>query len=190
MTEYEKMISGLPYDPSDGDLAARRRQAGSLCRRLNLLDLHEKQARQRLLQALLGGMKEHAAVMPGFWCDYGCNITVGAEFYANYNCVILDCAPVTFGDYVLIGPNCGFYTAAHPLASGVRKTGIEYAKPIAVGDNVWFGGNVTVLAGVTIGSGSILGAGSVVIHDIPPNVIAVGSPCRPIRPAPDNSHAF
>ena len=106
---------------------------------------------------------------------------MGENFFANYNCVILDCAPVTFGDNVFIAPNCGFYTAGHPLDYPTRNALLEFAKPITVGDNVWFGGNVVVLPGVTIGSGSVIGAGSVVSRDIPENVLAVGNPCRPIR---------
>ena len=106
---------------------------------------------------------------------------MGSHVEINHNCVILDCAQVTFGDHVFIGPNCGFYTAGHPLDAQTRNAGLEFARPITVGDSVWFGGNVTVLPGVTIGSGSVIGAGSVVSRDIPPNVIAVGNPCRVVR---------
>ena len=106
---------------------------------------------------------------------------MGEYFFANYNCVILDCAPVTFGDNVFIASNCGFYTAGHPLDYPTRNALLEFAKPITVGDNLWIGGNVVVLPGVTIGSGSVIGAGSVVSRDIPENVLAVGNPCRPIR---------
>ncbi len=126
-------------------------------------------------------MGENCVINPQFRCDYGCYIQVGENFYANYNCVILDCAPVTFGDNVFIAPNCGFYTAGHPVDYPTRNALLEFAKPITVGDNVWIGGNVVVLPGVTIGSGSVIGAGSVVSRDIPENVVAVGNPCRPIR---------
>ena len=130
---------------------------------------------------LLGKTGEHLTINHGFKCDYGTNITVGEHFYANYNLVVLDCAPVVFGDNVFIAPNCGFYAAGHPIDAPTRNSGLEFAKPITVGDNVWIGGNVTVLPGVTIGSGAVIGAGSVVTHDIPPNVVAVGNPCRPVR---------
>ena len=106
---------------------------------------------------------------------------MGEDFYANHNLVILDCAPVTFGDHVFIAPNCGFYAAGHPLDAPTRNAALEYAKPITVGNDVWFGGNVVVLPGVTIGNNVVIGAGSVVVHDIPDGVVAVGNPCRPIK---------
>ena len=111
----------------------------------------------------------------------GRHITIGENFFCNYNCVMLDCAPITFGNNVMVAPNCGFYTAAHPLDHTLRDEELEYAKPITVGDSVWIGGGVTVLPGVTIGSRAVIGGGSVVVHDIPEGVVAVGNPCRPIR---------
>ena len=113
-----------------------------------------------------------------FFCDYGYNISVGENFYSNHNLVILDAAKVEFGDNVFIGPNCGFYTAGHPIDIDVRNKGIEYAKPIKVGSNVWFGGNVCVMPGVKIGDNVTIGAGSVVTKNIPSNTIAYGNPCR------------
>lgn len=114
-------------------------------------------------------------------CDYGFNIHIGENFYSNHNLIILDAAPVTFGDNVFIAPNCGFYTAGHPLDATERNKGLEYAHPITVGDNVWIGGNVCVLSGVTIGNNSVIGAGSVVVKDIPPYSLAVGNPCKVIK---------
>ena len=116
-----------------------------------------------------------------FWCDYGYNITFGENFFANHNLVILDCAKVTFGNNVFIGPNCGFYTAGHPIDFEQRNRGLEYAYPIKVGSNVWFGGGVQVMPGVSIGSNVVIGGGSIVTKDIPSNVIAVGNPCKVIR---------
>ena len=116
-----------------------------------------------------------------FYCDYGYNVHVGENFYANYNLVILDEAPVTFGDNVFIAPFCGFYTAGHPLDAAERNRGLEYARPITVGRNVWFGANVTVLPGVTIGDNCVIGAGSVVNKDIPAGTMAAGNPCRVIK---------
>ena len=132
------------------------------------------------MKKILKKTKEHFTIMSPFYCDLG-NIEIGENFYANYNCVILDGAKVTFGDNVFIAPNCCFSTAGHPLDIEQRNQGLEYAYPIHVGDNVWIGANVTVLAGVTIGSGSVIGAGAVVNRDIPENVIAVGNPCRVLR---------
>ena len=119
--------------------------------------------------------------MQPFWCDYGYNITFGENFFANHNLVILDCAKVTFGNNVFIGPNCGFYTAGHPIDFEQRNRGLEYAYPIKVGSNVWFGGGVQVMPGVSIGSNVVIGGGSIVTKDIPSNVIAVGNPCKVIR---------
>lgn len=181
MTELEKMISGQLYNAEVPELGAMRTRAAQLCHRLEQLPPTEEEARKALLKELLGKTGEYVTINHGFHCDYGCNITVGDHFYANYNLVVLDCAPVVFGENVFIAPNCGFYTAGHPLDASTRNSGLEFAKPITVGDNVWIGGGVTVLPGVTIGSGAVIGAGSVVVHDIPPNVVAVGNPCKPVR---------
>lgn len=182
MTEWEKMISGQLYNAEVPELQAMRRRAAELCHRLESLSPAWEEDRAALLRELLGSVKGTCTINPGFRCDYGSNITVGDHFYANYNCVILDCAPVTFGDNVFIAPNCGFYTAGHPLDAPTRNSGLEFAKPITVGDDVWIGGNVVVLPGVKIGSGSVIGAGSVVTRDIPAGVVAVGNPCRPLHP--------
>lgn len=138
-----------------------------------------------LLRQLLGSTDGRFLIEPSFWCDYGYNIHLGKNFYANHNCVILDCAKVTFGDHVMVGPNCGFYTACHPIDPQQRREGVEFARPITVGNDVWFGGGCTVLPGVTIGDGCVIGAGSVVTRDIPDNCLAVGNPCRVIREITD-----
>lgn len=181
MTEREKMLAGELYNPETPELSAQRRRARELCARFNQLPPQDQEGSRRILQELFGALGESCTVNPAFWCDYGYNITVGQNFYANYNCVILDCAPVTFGDNVFVAPNCGFYTAGHPLDAATRNALLEYAHPITVEDDVWIGGNVVVLPGVTIGRGSVIGAGSVVNRDIPPNTLAAGNPCRPIR---------
>ncbi len=182
MTEAEKMCAGVPYDASDPELAARRARCKKLCYQANQVPPLQFQSRNAILRGLLGRTGTDFTIEPTFWCDYGSNITLGESFYANHNLVILDCAPVTFGDHVFLGPNCGFYTAGHPLDAAARNAGVEWARPITVGDNVWIGGGVTVLPGVTIGSNTVIGAGSVVVHDIPAGVVAVGNPCRPVRP--------
>ena len=116
-----------------------------------------------------------------FFCDYGYNIEIGENFYSNHNLIILDGNKVIFGDNVFIAPNCAFYTAGHPIDVNRRNQGLEYAKPIKIGNNVWIGGNVVVLPGVTIGDNTVIGAGSIVTRDIPANVVAVGNPCRVIK---------
>ena len=176
MTEREKMLSGALYASEDPELAAARIRARTLCGRLNQTPPEEREAQEEIIRRLFASVGENSTVNPVFWCDYGSNITAGDNFYVNYNCVILDCAPVTFGDNVFIAPNCGFYTAGHPLDAPTRNAGLEYARPITVGSDVWFGGNVVVLPGVTIGSGSVIGAGSVVTRDIPDNRVGPGLP--------------
>lgn len=134
-----------------------------------------------ILSGLLGGMGEHVTFVPPFWCDYGYNISVGDYFYANHNLVVTDGAKVTFGDNVFIAPNCCFSTAEHAINPEQRKAGMEMAKPITVGNNVWIGAGAIILAGVTIGDNSVIGAGSIVKKSIPANVVAAGVPCRVLR---------
>lgn len=181
MTEKEKAAAGLLYQAFDEGLTAERVQAQDLCYDYNLLRPSQLEERTALLDALLGSHKGEFLVEQPFHCDYGYNIHIGTHFYANCNCVILDEAPVVFGDHVLIAPNCGFYTAGHPMTVAERNTGLEYAKPIRIGNNVWIGANVCVLPGVTIGDNTVIAAGSVVNRDIPAGVLAAGNPCRVVR---------
>lgn len=182
MTEKEKMLAGEIYDANyDKELIAERKAAKNLCYRFNQLLPSDDEGQQRLLHQLLGHMEEGCCIIAPFWCDYGYNIEVGRNFFANHNTVILDAAKVTFGDNVFVAPNCGFYTAGHPIDSERRNAGLEYAYPITVGDNVWIGAGVHVMPGVTIGSNVVIGGGSVVVKDIPSNVVAVGNPCKVIR---------
>ena len=148
---------------------------------LNHLPPSQIAEREAIIRRLFCKTKERFLLEQPFYCDYGYNIEIGENFYANMNCVILDEAKVTFGDNVFIAPSCGFYTAGHPLDVEQRNRGLEYARPIRVGNNVWIGAQVCVLPGVTIGDNTVIGAGSVVNRDIPANVIAAGNPCRVIR---------
>ena len=182
MTEREKMIQGLPYNAGDPELMQARRRCKELCFAFNQTPPSQRDKQQALLRSLLVQADEKIHIEPNLWCDYGCNIRAGRGLYINHNCVILDCAPVTFGEDVLIGPNCGFYTACHPIDPEQRRTGTEFARPITVGSNVWFGGGCTVLPGVTIGDNCVIGAGSVVTKDIPANCVAAGNHCRVLRP--------
>ncbi|WP_289758118.1 sugar O-acetyltransferase [uncultured Duncaniella sp.] len=181
-SEKDKMLRGEIYDANyDTQLIEERMKCKLLCRKYNDLMPDRLEERKSLLKTLLGRVGENYYIEQPFYCDYGYNISVGDNFYSNVNLVILDGAKVTFGDNVFIAPDCGFHTAGHPLDVGRRNMGLEYARPITVGNNVWIGAGVHVLPGVTIGDNCVIGAGSVVNRDIPANSLAVGNPCRVIR---------
>lgn len=184
-SEKEKMLSGELYKSFDAELLAERQRAKEIVFRYNSLQPSMIEERNELLRSLFGSVKGNFFIEPPFRCDYGCNIEIGENFYANYNLVILDCAKVTIGDNVLIGPNVGIYTAGHPLHFELRNEEWEFACPITIEDNVWIGGNVVLNPGVTIGRNSVVGSGSVVTKDIPANVVAAGNPCRVIREITD-----
>lgn len=181
LTEKEKMLLGELYDPGDRSLVEERQRAKDACFRYNQIQPSKMKERKGLLKNFFGKTGKMFLIEQPFYCDYGYNIEIGENFYANVNVVILDCAKVTFGDNVFVAPNCGFYTAGHPLDAETRNKGIEYAKPITVGHNVWIGAGCSILPGVTIGDNTVIGAGSVVTKDIPANVLAVGNPCRVIK---------
>ena len=182
MTEKEKMCAQMLYDANyDQTLLEERDKAKDLCHQYNQLRPSDRASQQEVLKKLLGKTGENFILTAPFWCDYGYNIELGENFYANHNLVILDGAKVTFGDNVFIGPDCGFHTAGHPIDFARRNRGLEYAYSITVGDNVWIGAGVQVMPGVTIGSNVVIGGGSVVVKDIPGNCVAVGNPCKVIR---------
>lgn len=181
MTEKEKMIKGELYNANNLELVKDREVCKELCYNYNNLRPSAIKERNKLIRKLLGNCINAFTIEPIVWFDYGYNITIGENFYSNHNLVILDGAKVTFGDNVFIAPNCGFYTATHPTNAEQRNAGLEYAKPITIGNNVWIGGGVTVLPGVEIGNNCVIGAGSVVVKSIPANSIAVGNPCKVIR---------
>ena len=182
MTEKEKMLHHMLYDANyDRELLAERTRAKELCWSYNQLHPSDTAGQQEILHQLLGQMGKNIYITAPFWCDYGYNIRVGENFYSNHNLVILDCGNVTFGDNVFVAPDCGFHTAGHPVDFERRNQGLEYAYPITVGNNVWFGAGVQVMPGVTIGDNVVIGGGSVVVKDIPSDSVAVGNPCRVIR---------
>lgn len=180
-THKERMLAGEPYMASDAGLVAERRHARLLLREYNLSAADETERRRAILSELLGGAGHPIEIEPPFFCDYGYNITVGGGFYANFGCVILDCAPVRIGVRVLLGPGAHIYTATHSLDPAERRAGLEYALPVSVGDDVWIGGGAIIAPGVSIGEGTTIGAGSMVTKSVPPGVLAAGNPCRVIR---------
>ena len=181
MNNKEKMLNGELYNPIEDNLPKEREYSKLLCHKFNNLSPDNISERADTIKSLLRKVKGNFLIEQPFYCDYGYNIEIGENFYSNHNLIILDPAKVIFGDNVFIGPNCGFYTPEHPLDATTRNKGLEYAKPINIGNNVWFGGNVVVLGGVTIGDNVVIGAGSVVTKNIPSNVVAVGNPCRVIK---------
>lgn len=181
MTNKEKMMTGRMYETDTDELYNERMKAKELCRKLGNTSYKNTKKHDQIIKQLFGKTKGKFKVMAPFYCDYGYNIEIGENFYINHGGVILDCAKVTFGDNVFIGPQCGFYGANHPVEYQERNKGIENAKPITIGNNVWIGGGAIILSGVTIGDNTVIGAGSVVTKDIPPNVVAVGNPCKVIR---------
>ncbi|GJH39932.1 maltose O-acetyltransferase [Capnocytophaga sp. HP1101] len=176
-SEKQKMLSWQLYDANDAVLTAERLRVGEILWQINQLS-ETLAERQNLLQQLLGHTKGNFTIRTPFYCDYGYNISIGENFFANFHCVMLDAAPITIGDNVLIAPNVSLFTATHPLDVVQRVQGLEYAYPITIGNNVWIGGNVVVNPGVTIGDNTVIGSGSVVTKDIPSDSIAFGNPCR------------
>lgn len=179
--EYERMLSGELYiadDPRLQQLGARRRRLQQL---INTSAWDAFDERDRLFHELLGAFGEGSHIEPPFRCDYGCNIHIGRNFYANTDCIVLDVAPVTIGDNVFFGPRVALCTPYHPIDAAARNEQLEGGLPITIGSDVWFGGGVTVCPGVTIGDDVVVGAGSVVAKDIPSHAVVVGNPAHVVR---------
>ena len=181
-TEKEKMIAGELYDPLDQQLVEDRLRTRLLIKQLNDSREDQTEERMRILKELIPNAGEGLWLQPPFYCDYGYNMVVGEKVFFNFNCVVLDVAEVKIGSRTLFGPNVQIYTATHPIDPVERASGLEYAKPITIGEDVWVGGSAVICPGVTIGNRCVIGAGSVVTKDIPDDVFAAGNPCRVIRP--------
>ncbi len=180
MTQKEKMLAGELYRANDPELSAMHARAVELCEKLNFGGLTEDE-RYKTTKQLLGKCGNNAVLGRGFWCDYGCNIEVGENFYTNYDVVILDVCKVTIGKNCLIAPQAGIYTACHPLDEQTRISGLEMGKPITIGDNCWIGGHAVINPGVTLGDNVIVGSGAVVTKSFPSNVVIAGNPARIIK---------
>ncbi len=181
-TAKELMLAGELYDANnDAELLQERDACKELCCDYNQLRPSQKVERAELIGRLLGKCGVGATIEPPFWCDYGYNMEIGDNFYSNHNLVVLDGAKVTIGHHVFIAPNCGIYTATHPIDATQRAQGLETAHPITIGNHVWIGAGTSILSGVTIGDNCVIGAGSVVNRSIPAGSLAVGNPCRVIK---------
>lgn len=181
MTEKDKMLKGKFYDPMDEELLKDRRKARKLIHEFNHLPPDNGERKKEIIQKLFGRTGSNPYLEQTFRCDYGYNIEVGDNFFANFDCVILDVNKVSMGDDVQLGPGVHIYTAVHPVDPQERKEKTEYGEKIVIGDNVWIGGGAIICPGVKIGSNTTIGAGSVVTKDIPSNVLAVGNPCQVIK---------
>ncbi|MEG6550616.1 sugar O-acetyltransferase [Desulfocurvibacter africanus] len=179
-SEKDKMLAGELYDAGDEELVRERNHARNLLFAFNHASPAELETRQAILRQLVLAKGKFYIEAP-FHCDYGYNIQVGENFYANFGCIMLNVNRISIGDNALLAPNVQIYTAAHPVDPAERLTGREYARPISIGNNVWIGGGVIICPGVTIGDNVTIGAGSVVTRDIPDSVLAAGNPCRVIR---------
>lgn len=181
MTEKERMLNGMLYKAFDAELGKDNKKSRQITRLFNTTTEEQMDYRTQLLKELFQESGKNLYIEPPFRCDYGCNIKVGENFYANYDCIIIDVCQVEIGDNVFFGPRVCIYTAGHPIDAEIRNTMLEYGKPVKIGNNCWIGGNTVILPGVTVGNGVVIGGGSVVTKDIPDNVIAVGNPCKILR---------
>jgi maltose O-acetyltransferase len=178
------MVAGEPYLASDPELLRERARARELVARYNATGQEDQEERRSFLTQLLAGMGQDAWIEPPLFCDYGWNISLGERAFLNFNCVILDCAAVEIGAGSMLGPAVQLCAATHPVDPAERATGLEYARPIVIGTNVWIGAGAIVGAGVTVGDDAVIGAGSIVLRDVPARVLAAGNPCRVIRTLP------
>ena len=188
MTEKEKMLAGMVYSATDGQLLEELNEVKEIIHRYNSLSPSDTEERVKILKGLLGGTADDEFIInQPFYCDYGKQISIGKRFFANFHLTVLDEAKVTIGDDCFIGPNVSIYTACHSTDPVERNSRREWAEPVTIGDNVWIGGSVTILPGVTIGDNVTIGAGSVVTKDIPANTVAAGNPCKVIKRIPEQA---
>lgn len=190
MTEKELMLAGKLYMPRDEELAADCKRSRQLTRLFNSSTEEQREYRVQLLKELFKKTGENISIEPPFRCDYGGNITVGENFYANFDCIILDVNEVVIGDNVLFAPRVCVYTAGHPIDAEIRNSGVEFGFKVVIGNNVWIGGSTVINPGVTIGNNVVIGSGSVVTKDIPDGVVAAGNPCRVIREITEADRLF
>ncbi|MDU7029156.1 sugar O-acetyltransferase [Robinsoniella peoriensis] len=189
MDNIERRDREMPYI-SDDAVFEEQKITRKLLQEFNFMDRSDFDGLGKLVKQILGKSGEGTFINPPFYCDYGSHIEVGDNFFANYNCSIIDVAKVTIGDNVMLAPNVAIYTAGHPIHPDSRNSAYEYGIKVTIGSNVWIGGNVVINPGVTIGDNVVIGAGSVVTRDIPANVVAVGNPCRVMKQITENDRKY
>lgn len=177
-SEKKQMVNGLPFNPVDPELRALRKRAREICSRYQA---QPSTGHMKQVLSLFDRRGEHCYVEPGVRLDYGSQMQVGDRFYANFNCVFLDASWITCGDNVMLGPGVHIYTVTHPLDVEQRRTGVEQAKPVSIGNDVWIGGGSIILPGVEIGNGAVVAAGSIVNQNVPANTLVAGNPASMIR---------
>ncbi|PXW71720.1 maltose O-acetyltransferase [Alteromonas sp. I10] len=190
MSQKSRMLAGKLYLPFDSELASDNKKARELTRQFNTTEGKGGEFRKSILKELFKKTGNNLYIEPPFRTDYGCHTSIGENFYANYDCIIIDVCPVNIGNNVFFGPRVCIYTATHPIDATVRNSLIEYGKPVTIGNDVWIGGNTVVNPGVTIGSNVVIGSGSVVVKSIPDNVIAAGNPAKVIREISDSDKVY
>ncbi|MFW5913822.1 MAG: sugar O-acetyltransferase [Bacillota bacterium] len=190
MDQKDRMLSGKLYKVEGKTLYDAHKKSKRLLDAFNTTKFEEKEKRLEIIHDLFERFGERGFITPPFHCDYGMNVSIGDDFYANYDCILLDVNRIVIGDRVMFGPRVSLLTASHPIDKEVRNAGLEFGLPITIGDDVWFGGNVTVNPGVTIGSNVVIGSGAVVTKDIPDNVLAAGNPCKVIRKITEEDKAY
>ncbi|GEK59848.1 sugar O-acetyltransferase [Marinococcus halophilus] len=180
-SEKEKMMDGELFLPHDSELAAERLQTKLLLEDYNSISIRGKEKSKQILQEIVGTMGKEARIGAPFWCDYGYNIHLGDRFFANVNCVMLDEAPITFGDGVMLGPGVHIYTVNHPMGEAARATLQEYGSPVTIGDNVWIGGGAIINPGIRIEDGAVIASGAVVTKDVSARTLVGGNPAGFIK---------
>ncbi len=190
MTEKQRMEEGFLFLSTDTAILTEYKKAKILVGEFNSTNENESARRCRILKELFKKIGSECQIEPPFHCDYGCNTSIGDNFHAGYDCLIIDVSPVTIGNNVFLGPRVGIYTAAYPIDADVRNKGYAYGKPVSIGNNVWIGANSVINPGVTIGDNVVIGSGTIVTKNIPDNVVVAGNPCRILRPITDEDRSY
>ena len=190
MSEKERMLNGTLYCANDEELRKLFKRKARFLDEFNSTKYDDYLKREELIRGIFSHVGKNPMINKPFHCDYGCHISVGDNFYANFDCIFLDVNTITIGDNVFLAPRVSLYTAGHPIDKDVRREQLEFGKPIVIGNDVWIGGNVVVNPGVTIGDNVVIGSGSVVVTDIPSGVVACGNPCKVIRKITDEDKIY